>query len=69
MLNYPALWSAGESPQPGSHRCLPYRNGACHGDTCRGTVGICTVGKREVEVKDDNWLGGDAVQKERIWEE
>lgn len=30
------------------------------------------VGKGEEKVKDDskdNWLGGDAIQKERIWEE
>jgi len=34
----------------------------------QGTVSICTVGTREGKVKDDSWLGGDAIQKERMWE-
>lgn len=68
-LNPPALWSAGGSPQTGSLGTCSMGMALARG--CgQGTTNICVVGTQEGHVENDsrdNWLGGDALQKERLW--
>lgn len=64
MPNDPALVCR-RKPSAQSHRCLPYRDDVCQGDSGRAQLASILL----VQERGNNWLGGDAIQKERLWEE